>query len=202
MSHVRTAEKAMASRGSSFRLSRISMRRADSFRGVTISRIMESERSMRPKPISALPRVLVLARSWVRRIEPAIIRAGESRLKSKISTWATIVVLKSAPIIIAMAAVRLMLAFLTKEVVMSAVAVELCSSAVMLKPVANARKRLRVELLRIARIVPPKLLVMLVVTNFVLQRRRATAAARWMRVMVIPRFYVKMRFGYRWEFLL
>ena len=64
-------------------------------------------------------------------------------------------------------------------------AVELCNSAVIPKPVAKARKRLRVELLSIARMVPPNVLVMLVVTNRVLQSKSATAAMRWIRIMVI-----------------
>ena len=72
---------------------------------------------------------------------PMARKAGDSQLKSKVKTWATIVVAMSAPMMKAIAAVSGIPCFLTKDSMRSVAAVELCNIAVTPKPEIAAVKR-------------------------------------------------------------
>ena len=111
--------------------------------GASVSSRMCSASSIRPRPIETRPRSLMRERAPLRNAtRPRMNSTGATAAMLNDSTWTISVVPTLAPSMIASAGTRPTSPSAANELVISAVAVLLCSSAVRPMPAAKAAKRL------------------------------------------------------------
>ena len=140
--HVTTAPMTMQSTGSPV-IAFMKTRTPGAFSaGASVSSRICSASSIRPRPMQTRPRSLMRERAPPRKAtRPRMKRMGAAAAMLNDRIWTISVVPTLAPSMIASAGTRLTRPSAVKELVIKAVAVLLCSSAVRPMPAANAAKR-------------------------------------------------------------
>jgi hypothetical protein len=146
-----------------------------------------SASSIMPSPTPARPRSRQRVASPLENsATPSVIRIGDRIVRLNETSWAISDVPTSAPSMTASAIAVPTKPRAANDAVISAVAVELCSSDVTPRPQPNARNRLPSAEPMAARRSPPNARITPVRTMRSPQSRRATPPTRWIRIDVAP----------------